>query len=78
MTMEQLPIIKKNQGHLKIELSDLIDKFEEWISQYNKNKIYADPQLKHEFDRNPSEEQISKCSARDKDDDIDESEETIC
>lgn len=72
------PIIKKNQGHLKIEKTDLIDKFEKWISQFDKNRIYADPQLRHEFDRKPSDDQISKCSTRDKDEDNDENEETIC
>ena len=72
------PIIKKNQGHLKIEQSELIDRFEKWINQFEKNKIYADPQLRHEFDRKPTDELISKCSTRDKDDDSDDSEETIC
>lgn len=43
-------IIKKNQGHLKIELPDLIEKFENWIIQFDKNRIYGEPQLKHEFD----------------------------
>lgn len=71
-------IIKKNQGHLKIEKIDLIEKFEKWINQFDKNKIYADPQLKHEFDTISSDEQISKCSTRDLADDIDESEESIC
>lgn len=72
------PIIKKNRGHRKIEQPSLIEKFEKWINQFEKNKIYADPQLKHEFDRGPSDEQISKCSSRDKQDDSNESEETIC
>jgi len=72
------PIIKKSQGHLKIENPELIDGFEKWINQFERNRIYANPQLKHEFDRTPTNEQISKCSLRDKDDDIDEREETIC
>lgn len=70
-------IIKKSQGHLKIEQPELIDRFETWISQFDKNKIYADPQLKHEFDRTPTDEQITKCSSRHKEDDNDETEEII-
>ncbi|RNL90130.1 hypothetical protein ED312_06635 [Sinomicrobium pectinilyticum] len=72
------PIIKKNQGHLKIERREIIDSFEKWIIQFDKNKIYADPQLRHEFDRTPSDEQIIKCSSRHKEEDYDESEETLC
>ena len=72
------PIIKKNQGHLKIEQHEIIDSFEKWIIQFDKNKIYADPQLRHEFDRTPSDEQILKCSSRHKEEDNEEIEETLC
>lgn len=71
-------IIKKNQGHIKIENRDLIEKFETWIKQFKENKIYANPQLKYEFDRIQSDEQISKCSNRDFQNDQNEKEETIC
>jgi hypothetical protein len=71
------PIIKQNQGHLRIEKSDLIEKFEKWIEQFELNKIYADPQLKHEFDKTPSEEQFSKCAKRHIEDDIVENEEIM-
>jgi hypothetical protein len=36
-------LIKKNQGHKKIEKAELIEEFEKWISQFEKNKLYADP-----------------------------------
>lgn len=71
-------LIKKSQGHLKIEVPELIENFEHWISQFEKNRIYANPQLKHEFDKGLSEEQISKCSTRHKKDDSDEKEKIIC
>lgn len=71
-------IIKRNQGHLKIEKTELIHKFENWIMGFEKNKIYGNPQLKHEFDRYSSEEQIARCSKRDRLEDEDESEVKIC
>lgn len=70
-------IIKKNQGHLKIEKIDIVEKFERWIKQFEKNKIYAMPQLMYEFDKTPSDIQIAKCSTRDLEDEQNE-EETIC
>jgi hypothetical protein len=71
-------IIKKNQGHLRIENEDLLFDFEKWISGFEKNKIYAEPQLGFEFKIEPSEEQISKCSSRHKEKQEDEIEETLC
>ncbi|MBK7869164.1 MAG: hypothetical protein IPJ74_00070 [Saprospiraceae bacterium] len=50
-------IIKKNQGHLRIESEELIKQFENWINCFEKNRIYANPQLGFEFDRTPTEEQ---------------------
>jgi len=46
-------IIKKSQGHLKIEDPKLINKFEQWIGKFKRNKIYADPQRKYIFDVSP-------------------------
>lgn len=71
-------IIKKNQGHKKIERIDLIANFEQWIKQFDKNKIYAEPQMKYEFDKEPTDEQISKCARRHKEDDRNEIEEILC
>jgi len=71
-------IINRNQGHKVIEQEELIKKFEHWIKQFTLNKIYADPQLRHEFDRTPTDEHISKCAVRDFEEDEDESEETLC
>lgn len=57
-------IIRRGQKHLVFDDSEVISKFENWLSQYKKNKIYAEPQLKFEFEISSSEEQIVKCSAR--------------
>lgn len=43
-------IVKKSQGHLVIEDPMLINKFEQWIGKFKKNKIYADPQGRHIYD----------------------------
>jgi len=71
-------IIKKNQGHLRIEDAQILSDFEKWISQFKKNKIYAEPQLGFEFRLEPSEEQISKCSSRHNEKENDEIEEILC
>lgn len=71
-------IIKKNQGHLKIEKSDLVSRFIKWIIKFKNNKIYADPQLRYVFDMASSENQIIKCSADHLKDDTIEKEEIIC
>ena len=57
-------IIRRGQKHLVFEDIETIKKFEKWISQFTKNKLYTNPQLKYEFDIVPTDEQISKCSAR--------------
>jgi hypothetical protein len=71
-------IIKRNQKHLKVEDPNLVEKFEAWIQQFEKAKIYAAPQLKHEFDVIPTDELISKCSDRHKEEDKDGSDEIKC
>lgn len=38
-------IIKKNQGHKITDDEKTVAEFEEWISQFNVNKLYAMPQL---------------------------------
>lgn len=57
-------IIRRGQKHLVFDDMTIIDKFEKWISKFAKNKIYAQPQLRFEFDVAPSDEQISKCAKR--------------
>lgn len=57
-------IIRRGQKHLVFDDPLLIIEFEKWISQFTKNKIYADPQLKYDFSLGSDEEQISKCSKR--------------
>lgn len=71
-------IIKRNQGHRKIENLDLVSKFEEWIKQFTKNSIYADSQMRSVFDRQVTEEIISDCAKKHFEEDEDETEETIC
>jgi len=55
-------IIKKYQGHRKIEDIDLVNDFESWINQFEKNKIYAEPQLAFNTKINSCMPQNSKCS----------------
>lgn len=57
-------IIRRGQKHLVFDDEKTLEAFEKWISQFTKNKIYADPQLRYEFDLAPPEELQSKCSAR--------------
>jgi hypothetical protein len=71
-------VIKLNQGHKKIENTILIEKFEEWIKQFDKNKLNADPQRRSEFDRKVTDDIIAKCSKQHYDEDEDETEDTIC
>lgn len=72
------PIIKRNQGHRVVTQADLVAKFENWIKQFEPNKIYADPQLRWEFDRASPDQIISKCSSSHLEDDEDESEDVLC
>lgn len=66
-------LVKKNQGHKKIEKVELIREFEKWISQFEKNKIYAAPQMSWLFDKEISEDKMLAC-AKDKR----EKEKTVC
>lgn len=71
-------LIKKSQGHLKIEKPVLVEKFIRWIKKFKKNNIYANPQLKYKFERTLAEgEFLIKCSRQDLKDDKNEDEETI-
>lgn len=55
-------LIKKSQGHKKIENKQLIEQFENWIAQFEKNKIYADPQMRWYFDRHITDKDLSICA----------------
>lgn len=44
-------LIKKSQGHLKIENEILFIEFEKWIRTFDRNKLYGNPQLKYKFDK---------------------------
>ena len=56
-------LIKKNQGH-KIVRFDLVEKFEEWITKFEKNKIYADPQMRWLFDREITDKELASCAKK--------------
>lgn len=71
-------LIKRNQGHKKIEIDSLIQEFEKWIKQFEKNKLYADPQMRWLFDRELSDEEVSACASEKLENDEDEIEETLC
>lgn len=71
-------IIKKSQGHLKIEKPELVEQFIRWIKTFKKNKIYSGPQLKYKFERASIEDEVViKCSQQNLKDDKNEDEETI-
>ncbi len=71
-------IIKCNQGHKRIENSNLIIEFEDWIKGYKPNFLYADPQLRWQFDKKVTEKIISECAKQDYEDDLDDTEEVVC
>ena len=60
--IEMQALIKKGRGHKILRDGNLIKKFEDWISQFDINKIYADPQLKYSF--SSKDDCIISCSIR--------------
>lgn len=75
---ELLSLLKRSQGHRVITQADLITRFEKWIKQFQRNKIYADPQLRWQFDRATSDDIIDKCFSNNLEDDQDGSENVLC
>ncbi|KEO71669.1 Nmad2 family putative nucleotide modification protein [Anditalea andensis] len=72
-------LIKRNQGHKKIEVPRLIQEFEKWIEQFKKNKLYADPQMRWLFDRELSDKEVMMTCVKKKiETEEDENEETVC
>jgi Nucleotide modification associated domain 2 len=65
-------LIKKNQGHKKIENTDLVEKFEKWISQFEKNRLYAEPQMKWLFDKKTDKDILACAKERSEDDETEE------
>jgi hypothetical protein len=78
LPFELKPLIKKNQGHKKIELTELVIHFENWIEKFEKNKLYADPQMRWLFDRELSEDEISLCAQSKVENEDEDIEETLC
>lgn len=71
-------LIKKNQGHKKIEKFELIQEFEKWIVQFEKNILYSDPQMRWLFDRQLSDEEVSVCYKEKLENGGDDDEEILC
>lgn len=71
-------IIKKSQGHLKIENDELIKIFLRWIKTFRKNKIYGYPQMRYKFDLELSDDQIIEFSKQHLKDDTNENEKVVC
>lgn len=78
LPLELKELIKKGRGHKKIERVDLIQEFEKWIEQFEKNELYADPQMRWLFDREISDEEISTCVKEKLENNEDENEEIVC
>ena len=78
LPIELKQLVKQNQGHRIIERQDLVAEFEKWLKQFERNKLYADPQLRWEFDREPKDDIISKCAKQHHEDDEDQTCERLC
>lgn len=71
-------LIKRNQGHKKIENPDLISRFEKWIEKLPKNMLIGDPQMRSVFDKTLTDEIVAVCAKQRCAEGEDETEETIC
>ncbi len=71
-------LIKKSQGHLKIENSELIAVFLKWIKKFKKNTLYGDPQMRYKFDLTPTENQIIEYAKQHLKQDENENEKVVC
>lgn len=70
-------IVKKNRGHKKIINPKIISDFEAWITQFEQNKLYADPINAWFYMGEVSDEEIAKCSKICASDDAADKEEII-
>jgi len=70
------PLIKKSQGHRKIEDPRLVEAFERWMEPFPLNVVAGEPQLKHAFDGPPAESRMAACADCHLEEDIQEGEET--
>lgn len=57
-------IVKRYQNHKKIEKAELVNGFEEWITsdKFEKNKIYANPQMYWKYGTQTTNELVESCS----------------
>jgi Nucleotide modification associated domain 2 len=78
MPDDLLFLVKQNQGHKIIENAHLIERFENWIKQFQQKVIMGQPQLKHLFIKAPINYQLASCSSCHLREDEFEDEELIC
>ncbi|UTA66510.1 hypothetical protein [Emticicia sp. 21SJ11W-3] len=71
-------MIKISKGHKIIEQPALVAAFENWIAQFEKNKLYADPQRRWFFDRPTTEMEASQCAKEKLETEEDDMEERHC
>ena len=72
------PLIKKSQGHRKIEDQALIRRFEQWVAPFPPNTVIADPQLRHAFDGPINTTRLAACGTCHLEEDSKEDEERYC
>ena len=78
LPIELKETINRNQEHKKIEIVSLIQEFKKWIKQFEKNKLYSEPQMRWLFDKELSDEEVSTFANEKLENDEDEIEETVC
>lgn len=62
LPLELSKIVFQNQGHRKFDDINLYSKLESWLSQFEKNKVYANPQMKFSFDLSLTNKRTSDSS----------------
>ena len=73
---ELIAIVKRNQGHKRVESESLVKSFEAWVVRFPLNELRGQPQLKKEF--TTKRYVRSKCSRNDYEDDCSTREEVVC
>lgn len=54
-------LIKTSQGHKVVHDRALIDQFDVWVSEFNRNKLYGNPQRRWAFDKHITVRNLKKC-----------------
>jgi hypothetical protein len=71
------PIVWQGRNHRVVDDVAMIERFEQWISTFELNRIYADPQLRYWYD-DMEEEIRALCSTHDDDDASEPGNEPKC